>query len=102
MVLVDSSSWVESLRRAGRAEVRDRVQALLAAGEAAWCNMIRLELWNGAKGTLEKRILREFDRVVACLPIDDLVWNLSIELAQRARAAGLSVPADDLIIAACA
>jgi predicted nucleic acid-binding protein len=78
------------------------VQALLAAGEAAWCHMIRLELWNGARGTHEKRILREFDRFIACLPIDELVWNLSIELAQRARANGLSVPADDLIIVACA
>jgi predicted nucleic acid-binding protein len=36
------------------------------------------------------------------LPIDDDVWELAIELAGKARAAGLSVPADDLVILACA
>jgi len=102
MVLVDSSSWIESLRKSGRQDVRDRVQSLLAAGEAAWCNIVRLELWNGARGLHEKQALRDFEAHVPNLPIDDVVWGLSIKLAERARSAGLTLSADDLIISACA
>ena len=49
MRLVDTSSWIEQLRRGGDAAVRERVEALLMAGEAAWCPIVRLELWNGAR-----------------------------------------------------
>jgi hypothetical protein len=36
------------------------------------------------------------------LAIDDEVWNAAFDLARRARAAGISVPATDILIAACA
>jgi len=102
MVLVDSSSWIESLRQTGRPDVRKRVESLLAAGEAAWCDIIRLELWNGVGGPRERKTLREFDQDLPRLPIDEQVWELSIKLANRARQAGFTVPAVDLLIAACA
>jgi predicted nucleic acid-binding protein len=102
MVLVDSSSWIESLRPSGRPDVRRRVQAILAAGDAAWCEMVRLELWNGARGDQQKRALREFDEFLPRLAIDDRVWELAIEWARQSRTAGLTVPAEDLIILACA
>jgi hypothetical protein len=43
-VLVDSSLWVHQLRKSGAPAHRDRVNALLENGEAAWCPAIRLEL----------------------------------------------------------
>lgn len=63
---------------------------------------MRLELWNGAGGDHEKKVLRDFERLLPELPIDDDVWNSAFELARRARARGISVPATDLLIAACA
>jgi len=102
MVLIDSSSWIESLRLRGRMEVRQRVAAVLERGDAAWCNMIRLELWNGARGDREKRTLRDFEAVVVNLQIDEEVWKIAIALADRARKTGLSAPAGDLVILACA
>jgi predicted nucleic acid-binding protein len=36
------------------------------------------------------------------LAIDDEVWSGARELARRARSAGVSVPATDIVIAACA
>jgi len=102
MVLVDSSSWVAALRQSGKDEVRQRVLSLLAAGQAAWCDPVRLELWNGARGDHERRILRLQDDKLPRLPIDEAVWDLSMELAKRSRDVGLTVPAVDLIIAACA
>jgi hypothetical protein len=38
----------------------------------------------------------------SCLAIDDNVWAVSFDLGRRARAKGISVPATDILIAACA
>ena len=50
LTLIDTSSWIEALRRSGRAEVRERVARLMSEGRAAWCDLVALELWNGARG----------------------------------------------------
>jgi len=64
--------------------------------------MVRLELWNGAGGEREKRVLRDFERQLPDLPVSDDVWNEAAELARQARASAVTVPAADLLIAACA
>ena len=102
MILVDSSSWIHMLRPNGDAAVRGRVVRALDAGEACWCPVIRLELWNGAGGDRERKVLREFERVLPELTIDSAVWGVAFELARRARSAGLSIPATDILITACA
>jgi predicted nucleic acid-binding protein len=90
------------LRPKGDANVRDRVTRALDSGEACWCPIVRLELWNGAGGDREKKVLRDFERLLPELDIDNAVWSLAFELARRARSAGISVPATDILIAACA
>ena len=102
MILVDSSSWIHFLRPNGDPVVRARVEAALTRGETAWCPLIRLELWNGASGDRDRKILREFEAVLPELAIDEEVWSGAYELARRARSAGVSVPATDILIAACA
>jgi predicted nucleic acid-binding protein len=102
LILVDTSSWIHLLRPRGDATVRERVQRALESGEACWCPIVRLELWNGAGGEREKKVLRDFERVLPELAIDDDVWCGAHELARRARTAGVSAPATDLLITACA
>jgi predicted nucleic acid-binding protein len=102
MVLVDTSSWIHLLRPDGDRAVRARVEAVLLDGSACWCPVVRLELWNGAGGDREKKTLREFERVLPELAMTDDVWNKAYDLARRCRTAGLTVPATDLLIAACA
>lgn len=102
MVLVDTSSWIHFLRTDGAYEPRDRVRAHLVSGDAAWCPIIRLELWNGARGEREKTILREFEQSLPELTITDRVWQAAYNLAQAARSNGLTLPATDLLIASCA
>ena len=82
--------------------MRARVEALLRAGEAAWCDMVRLEIWAGVGNEREQRVLREYEAVVAELPIDADVWQAACDLASRARRAGKTVPASDILICACA
>lgn len=102
VVLVDTSAWIHFLRPDGDAASRTRVAAHLAAGTARWCPIVRLELWNGAGGDREKKVLREFERLIPELAITTEVWNDACDLARRCRAAGVSVPASDVLIAACA
>jgi predicted nucleic acid-binding protein len=102
VILVDSSSWIHFLRPSGDPVVRARVADALTTGEACWCALVRLELWNGASGDRDRRILRDFEAVLPELPIDDEVWTAAYELARCARAAGVSVPATDVLIMACA
>ena len=102
MILVDTSSWIHLLRGDGDHAVRDRVEGALRAGEACWCPIIQLELWNGARGSREKRVLEDVARVLPSLPIDDAVWRDAYEIARRARRRGVTVPATDIVIAACA
>lgn len=102
MTLVDTSCWVHQIRTAGDAAVRARVEALLIAGTAAWCAQVRLELWAGARSDHDRKLLREYERVLPDLPITDAVWTLACKLGDRARRAGISTGAGDLLIAACA
>jgi predicted nucleic acid-binding protein len=90
------------LRPDGDVAVRDRVTRALDTGDACWCPIIRLELWNGAGGDRDKKVLRDFERLLPQLAMDDAVWSAAYDLARCARSAGVSVPATDILIAACA
>ena len=84
MILVDSSSWIHFLRPNGDPTVRARVESALTAGER------------------DRKVLRDFESVLPELSIDDEVWAAADALARRARSSGVSVPATDILIAACA
>jgi predicted nucleic acid-binding protein len=102
MTLVDTSSWIHQLRPQGDPVVRRRVETLLRAGDACWCPIIRVELWIGARGPREKSVLREYERVLPDLDLSPEVWDAACALARAARGAGMTCPAPDIIIAACA
>ena len=101
-VLVDSSLWVHQLRKSGEPAKRDRVNALLTSGEAAWCPPVRLELWRGVTNDSERKTLRQYEKLLPDYEISSDVWERAVRLADRARAAGVTVPLADLLIFACA
>ena len=101
-VLVDTSAWIEALRRDGDPEIRSRVRSATAEGRAVFCDLVRLELWNGAEGKAEKKLLRNLESNLDCLPTTPEVWERAREIARRCRAQGVTVPATDLLITACA
>ena len=101
-VLVDSSLWVHQLRKSGDPSKRDRVNALLESGEAAWCPAVRLELWRGVTNDAERKTLRRYEALLPDYEISAEVWQRSIQLADRARASGVTVPLADFLIFICA
>jgi predicted nucleic acid-binding protein len=100
--LVDSSMWIHQLRKTGDPTKRDRVNALLEAGEAAWCPVIRLEIWRGVTNDAERKTLRRYEALVPDYDITTETWERAIRLADRGRTAGVTVPLADLLIFACA
>lgn len=101
LVLIDTSSWVHALRQKGDATVRSRVQQLVLNGSAAWCDIIRLELWAGVRGNQERAGLNALQQSLPLLPINEEVWNSAVTYASLARAAGITAPANDLLVYAC-
>lgn len=101
-VLVDTSAWIDALRRDGDPQMRAAVRDATVDGRAVLCDIVLLELWNGASGAGEQRILRELARDLRKLPTPPEVWDAATELARRCRRAGVSAPATDVLIAACA
>ena len=101
-VLVDSSLWVHQLRKSGDREKRERVNALLASGEAAWCPPIRVELWRGVTNDAERKTLRHYGALLPEYEISVEVWDRAVQLADRGRSSGLTVPVVDLLVFACA
>ena len=99
--LVDTSAWVGYLRP-GLSEVGERVEELVLNDAAALCDMVLLELWNGARGADEKRKLEELAATAPRIDTSREVWNFAHRLAVRCRQRGKTVPAADILIAACA
>lgn len=101
-VLIDTSAWIEALRPEGDETVRREVRSLLEDGVAVFCDLVLLELWNGARGARERQYLEQLERELPTLPTTGEVWERSRDLARRCRRKGLTIPATDLLIAACA
>ncbi len=101
-VLVDSSLWVHQLRKSGDPAKRDRVNGLLESGEAAWCPVVRLELWRGVTNDAERRTLRRYEALLPDYEMTAAIWARAIRLADRGRASGVTAPLGDLLVFACA
>ena len=101
-VLVDSSLWVHQLRKSGDPAKRVRVHTLLETGLAAWCPVVRLELWRGVTSDAERKTLRHYEALLPDFEISPAVWARAIRLADLGRTAGVTAPLADLLIFACA
>ena len=102
MKLIDSSSWIHALRKDGDPAVRARVHNLLLQDEAAWCDIVRVELWRGVSKKNEISFLKELEKSIVLLPVTAEVWDLACELAQKCRVQGTPIPTTDIVIVACA
>jgi predicted nucleic acid-binding protein len=95
MVLVDSSAWIEALRRNGDLRVKLAIEGLLDAYEAQWCTPIRLEVLGGARKEERTRLGHWFS-VIPYRSVREEDWERAIALAWRLRDGGLTVPWRDV------
>jgi len=101
MVFVDSSIWIEALRRDGNTEVKLAVEGLLDADAAVICSPVRLEVLGAARSHERRRINYYLSDVTyrACHASD---WENCIALSWRLRDRGIIVPWMDVLIASIA
>lgn len=102
LVLIDSSIWIDLLRTSSREDDLSRMQSLLTARESAWCGMIQLELWAGIRDSKQRKDLDQLSSVVHDLEITKAVWQEANHTAALARSKGITAPASDHLIHACA
>lgn len=69
MILVDSSAWIEFLRRTGSATNR-KLASLLGVEQLAWTDMVALELLAGARDDVDRDRLRRLIHSQALLPVE--------------------------------
>jgi predicted nucleic acid-binding protein len=101
MVLIDSSVWIEALRRKGRLEVKVALESILEAYEARLCAPARLEVMGGARKE-ERRTLGAYFSVIPYRSVQTEDWERAIALAWRLRDRGITVPWLDVLIASIA
>ena len=97
MTLIDTSAWIEFLRRRGDPTAKQRVSRLLEANLAAYTCPVRFELLSGAKAGEEAHLAKafQFSRHVPFTPED---WPEAATLERRLRREGLTIPRDDLFV----
>jgi predicted nucleic acid-binding protein len=101
MKLVDSSAWVEFLRRKGDPKIKHIVARLLEADQAAYTCPIRFELLSGVKPGEEDDLEQAF-ALSHHFPFEQDDWREAAKLERQFRARGLSVPRNDLFVATVA
>jgi predicted nucleic acid-binding protein len=101
VVLVDSSAWIEGLRRRGDLNVKLALEGLLEVYEAQWCSPVRLEVLGGARQEERARLGHHFS-IIPYRPAREDDYERAIALAWHLRGRGLTVPWLDVLIAAIA
>lgn len=100
VALVDSSVWIRLLR-----EGQDPVRELLRRAnefDLATCGMVRLEVLRGIIHRPVLTAVEGFMNVMMNVPTDNRIWEEATRQAWELARRGVTLPAQDLIIASCA
>ena len=101
MILIDTSCWIQFLRRRGDAEIKSRVAGYIDLEQAAYCAPVQFELIAGARDQ-ELVHVREALRFSALLDFPLSCWELAGELERALRKKRLTIPRDDIFVASAA
>jgi predicted nucleic acid-binding protein len=100
VALVDSSVFIRLLR--DRLDPATELTRRARELDLATCGMVRLEVIRGIKHPKVRERIEGFMDVMNCVPTDNRVWDDAAELAWQLDRRGLTLPAPDILIAACA
>src|SRR5271168_2814981 len=101
MKLVDSSAWVEFLRRKGDSQIKHIVARLLQVDQAAYTCPVRFELLSGVRPGEENDLEQAF-ALSHHFPFEQSDWIEAARLERQLRARGFSLPRNDLFVATVA
>ena len=100
MILIDTSAWINFLRKSGERNLKLKVAEILDFEFAAWTCPIKFELLSGARENEKNDILEMLsfsNRVI----FSDPHWEMAAEIEKTLRKNGITVPRDDIFVSAC-
>ena len=101
MVIIDTSAWVEFFRKDGDLRVKLAVKGLLDAMEGALCGPVEMEFLGGARRN-EMNEIKGWFGLIPYIRNDQNVWLEAAPNFSKARAAGYTIPWNDILIATIA
>jgi predicted nucleic acid-binding protein len=102
MIVADSSALIEYFRRGGLPAVQEAVAAAIGDDALAFNGIIFVEVVGFAADERERRALLASFGAFRRLALEDGDFDLAASIGFDLRRQGRTVPATDLIIAACA
>ena len=100
LILVDSCIFI-TLMKTGF-DPCGELLGRLALEDLATCGMVRLEVIRGIAYPKPRRAVEGFFDVMQNVPTDNQLWESATELGWQVTRKGYNLPAQDIIIAACA
>ena len=101
MTLIDTSAWIEFFRTSGQQEIKSRVAGYIDLDQAAYCGPVEFELMTGARDS-EVVAIRTALSFSVLLDFPLACWQEAAKIESRLRKRGVTVPRDDIFVAATA
>lgn len=101
MILIDSSAWIEYYKPTGDPIIKKAVYAAIQNDEAAINGIIVVEIAGFVREKEKSLILTDFSALHS-LPLNNVVFQKAVIICSGMRNSGITIPATDAIIAACA
>lgn len=101
MVIIDSTVWVDALRRRGSLETKVSLEALLQVFEAELCAHVRLEVLSAARKR-DRALLQQHFSTLPNREIASEDWDRAIAYSWELRDRGVDVPWNCILTASLA
>lgn len=100
LILIDTSVWIEALKKGGSVKAVNRVKKAIDDNSAAITGLIMMELLTGARSKKKYDTLKSDMEALNYLKTTEEIWSKASEIAFILKRKGVNVPNTDVIIAA--
>lgn len=101
-MLIDTSAWIPFFRRKGLRTIKERIVSCLELDQAAYTCPVHFELICGATNRREEELIRDALGMCRHLVFSEAHWIAAARIERDLRWKGITVPRDDVFIAAVA
>ena len=101
LVLVDTSAWIEYLKKTSH-PVTKEIESVLLLNVAAACQLVLAELIQGVRSEKETELILDLASVVKILSESDSTWQQAGFLANKLRKQGKTISLIDCYLAVLA
>jgi len=97
-ILIDTSAWVVSFKKAGNKRLKQKVLETLTSLSAATTPVIILELLQGCRDKKEYEAMKLRMEALEMLPVNEAIWETAYPAGYDLRRKGITVPTIDILI----